>query len=130
MRCIGLLTAKLAKEAGFDGYTEDYYSENEKNPNEFIHGNGVRQWNQLETAYDHEYLAAPFQEDLRDWLRRKHGIHVMVKYHGRYFAMYKRGPGGYTTVDEKFKDYYDALDEALKEGLFLIIKSQKDDSED
>ena len=86
---IKLATAKLAKEKGFDEYTEWYYfpaayemaiADEDENPNITYYGKNPKN-NSLATArHNSETLmvlySAPTQSALRDWLRTVHEIEI------------------------------------------------------
>lgn len=75
---------------------------------------------------DFVIINAPLYQQVIDWFREKHTIHVAASsftvYNGRYGYQYERGgrtSSGWTPHFEG-NSYYEALDKAIEEALKLI----------
>jgi hypothetical protein len=124
---IGLETAILAKEKGFNERTlyvyketfahdiEDHHTGNEYH-NEYVPPRPS--YYDYFTEHDHEVCKAPTQSLLQRWLREVHNIHCWVSpetylnFNYHYFMT-----GGYTHMKDGFPTYEIAMEEALKESL-------------
>jgi len=114
------LAVKL-KEKGFDeeclgyfdvdkGYTLGYYlCYREESFNSFLS----------------EGIAAPLYQQVLDWLREKHDIHIELPTGGhpkKYYVFVHKMDGGwiYEGNNQKEFDYYDGLEAGINEALKLI----------
>lgn len=119
-------TAKLAKEKGYDEYCDsfwgvydDYYG--------LQHVDNHNRWNKV------DQFSAPFQSELQDWFREKHGIEVFVK--PVFFPQLNREGrfnywGMYATKNcvgdcDKATECKDKYEEAFEEALILALNSIK-----
>lgn len=116
------------KELGFEEYGFGYYRTattyedkslnewnlimNEHKPHGFINGGG-------------NILYAPLYQQVIDWLREKHGIHIEITKGGhlnKYNVFIPRSENGWIYINGSIAefDYYDALNKAIEEALKLI----------
>ena len=123
---VGLETAKLAKEVGFDGETWDCFIQEDEN------------W--AETCYPHalnfnedkigvvEHISRPTQSELQKWIRDKHKISIKIDdfiTEGRLAFDYELKDLG---SQEPFEgsDPYNSYEEALENALLTSLAYIKD----
>lgn len=109
--------AQLAKEKGFDEETFKVYDQKGFIQNE-------KEMNELKL----EFTKAPLYQQLFDWLRTKHKIHVeiMSLTKGNFtFQCYALPENFHVGTDDapKFKSYNECIENALEEG-FSTIKEK------
>jgi hypothetical protein len=84
--------------------------------------------------YNQGQVTAPLYQQVVDWFREEHGVHISAKYYtfgvkscnGWYYSFNdgrEQGP----TIFEKYNSYYDALNAGINEAInqLTIIKQYK-----
>lgn len=109
--------AKQLKEKGFNEPCLGYYNDHLNSPKLRIRQTEGNQY------FDQLYLA-PIYQQVVDWFREKHNLHVDSYfdsfYNGYYMARVckKDGIAHYSRIESK--DYYKTLNKAIEEALKLI----------
>jgi hypothetical protein len=128
---VSYLTAKLAKDKGFDIPTQDKYQfinweypemGTILNQGERRFG-GISNWNHscFQDKY-RQYVSAPTQSQLQKWLREVHNLIISVNYNHeikKYCAEHE-GTYCYEFAYDWCQTYEQALETALQEALKLI----------
>lgn len=130
---ISLNTAKLAKDKGFDLASPAYYGCDDPasgESNQFM----IKVWmkvsdlNTEDTQQGTLIYSAPYQSDLRDWLREKHNVNILITQEERdetwwyeIFHNFRRVRLLYEDISHyEFFTHDTALEKALFESLKLI----------
>ena len=96
------------KELGFNEVTFTYFKENCTLEENIICLNGVKFWN----LSDIKEIAAPLWQQVIDWFREKHDIHIEIELTDNTTEFYYQ----YCIVDSKNREFHDEdmLDQATR----------------
>ena len=125
---VGLETAKLAKEVGFDGEVHYFYRYIDEEVG-FIEGYyPYRTDYNTEKDFKSDYISKPYQPELQKWIRDKHKISIKID----DFITEGRLAFDYELIDlgsqEPFEGSgpYDSYEEALENALLTSLAYIKD----
>jgi len=121
MKRINIETAKLTKEIGYDlGACNKYYYD------------GIIKSSKILLQDINNCYPAPYQAELQEWLRNKHGIIVLVEYCKFYevpwSACIQKLQDDFIEDYHNFTNYEEALEQGLQEALKLIKNEQYDEN--
>ena len=110
---ISFETAKLAKEKGFDLFTEYGYDKNGKEVN-------------FPCCYNNypviDHYSAPNQSLLQKWLREKYNIHIDIYFIVLLFRYRIYNMINCECYKSSYKDEFDSYEQALEQGLQEALK--------
>lgn len=123
---ISFITAKLAKEKGFDIPIYHYYADSKTNSDKsFILQNGIkRNFNDKDEGC---LYSAPSQSLLQKWLREIHKIHITISVgdddnYAVIVGTYDNQEWVRDEQDEFVPIFYKTYEEALEQGLIQGLK--------